>query len=584
MTLLPLESPSGNKVYIGPRPDLDAKTFDALNIKTAIVFLSEEELAAKPINPFYTERKVNQILFPIPESGTPPSIEAVHKLFSETLLKALESGNVYMHCKLGKGRTGLMVSCGIMLKQQVDSKAAVGIAKGFIPALDLSLSQILFLTKFQQAYVKSAAGPSGASSAVAPKEMPSAFALSPSPASMASASSAANPFAKHLLPFKSKAGFELYAGPCPKLMPSLANHPEKTFKTVAILLSEGECAALGIKAYYDSRGIKQIYLPIADSGVPASVEKGREFIEQIFKALEEGNLYLHCKLGRGRTGLVMTCIAILKKALTAEEAFAFTKKYIVDVALSGAQIEYYNKFHTAYGSQEDSKEKPSTSAGPAGKPLTVAVVPDVAPSAQSSALAVAPDLPPVPLLVSPANAGPAAVVTPPKPKAPSFAKNVLPFETPAEFKLHAGTCPTVYPKKELKPLFKTVAAIVTEDEAAALGLKDYYTSIGIEQMYFPISDQGVPESAAKTLAFIEQLYAAVETGHVYMHSCGTADRTGLIIACMAIVKKGMTGDEALVYTRSLVPKVMTKSPAQEQFVRDFYEQFNKKQEDPSEQS
>lgn len=587
MTCLPLESPSGHKIYIGPRPDAapddaDAKKFDALQIKTAIVFLSDKEKADKPIDPFYTARKINQLNFPIPDAGTPSSVEAVNKLFTEVLPKAIEEGNVYMHCKFGRGRTALMVTCGIILKKGLDAKSAITAAGNLVSGLSFSKEQYGFLNQFEKAHGPSKkaaaiqAGPSASSSS-----HPALAAAQVGPSASSSAPIDANPFAKHLLPFKSVSGFELYASPCPKLAPWLGD-PEKMFTTVAVLLSQEECTKYDIKNYYDSRNIQQIYFPIPDAGTPDSVEKAHEFIEQLFKALEEGNLCLHCRLGKGRTALMLACIAIQKKGMTAKEALAFTQNHIYAVTLATGQQKfinsyyatYYSKASTLYYSKADAKQP--TEKAPVDTSAVSLLIDYVAKPSEKSLADASSGTGAGSLGKSPVVAGPNEVVTPPKPKVP-FAKQTLPFETGSEFKLYAGTCPTVYPKKELKPHFKTVAAVLTDDEAVALGLKEHYTSIEIEQIYFSFSEQGVPESAAKTQEFIEQLYTAAATGHVYIHSCGTPDRTGLILACMAILKKGMSGEEALVYARSLISKVMTKSPAQEEFVRSFGALIGKKE-------
>lgn len=407
MTALPIPSASGNKVYIGPRPDgqasklntgklsltevqklaayqVDAAKFDSLKIKTAIVFISEKELAAKPIAPFYTERNVNVILFPIPEGGVPPSTEKVKELV-EQMLKALTEGNVYMHCGTGTGRTGLMVACGIVLTQKLSAKNAFNLTGQLIPAFNLSHLQRAFLVQFseacgnKEAVVKKVATPAPAGKAApAPSSLSSVssaevetdpaaeFVMVPFDESAAapviSASSSAGPaapivqaapthgFEKYEMPFTSDAGFKLYAGPSPKVYKAPKKH-EDLFKTAAVLLSDAEKIKHGTQAYYSSKNITQISLPIPDMGTPDSFEAVDAFIESVFKALEEGNVYMHCGLGKGRTGLMLACMAVRKKGMTGEDAIVFTHGSISGSLTSASQREYVKKYYNDHVKQ-----------------------------------------------------------------------------------------------------------------------------------------------------------------------------------------------------------------------------------------
>ena len=62
----------------------------------------------------------------------------------------------------------------------------------------------------------------------------------------------------------------------------------------------------------------------------------------------------------------------------------------------------------------------------------------------------------------------------------------------------------------------------------------------------PIRDVDVPRSPAEMIAILDVIDAALEQGHlVYIHCWGGVGRTGTVVGCY-FVRRGSTGQEALV--------------------------------------
>lgn len=155
------------------------------------------------------------------------------------------------------------------------------------------------------------------------------------------------------LPFDFISGFKLYAGPCPD--PQLSILENLQIKTAAILLDPTFCDFL--RERYIQHRIQQIYCPIPDFGVPKSTKAINRFIKKVFKALEKGNVYLHCLSGRGRTGMIVACISVLKKGLSGDQAISFTRSIIRGAIETEPQERFILQFSRDYGLFSSSEQK-----------------------------------------------------------------------------------------------------------------------------------------------------------------------------------------------------------------------------------
>lgn len=348
--MLPFESSSGHKVFIGSRPSTMPEYFSAPHserfkqeIQTAVVILEESDGTMPPIRHYYEKQQIEVIYFPIPSKDVPSSVEQMHQ-FMQLLFKALETGNVFLHCNTFQLRTGLILACMAVFKKAMTGDEANTFAGKFMFGLS-TYAQKEFVQRFYQAYGSkedSKAAPAPAAR-VLPRQSFSGHQLYDSAAFKLS-----NEFSQNLLPFKSQAGFELYAGP--NLSKSFKK-PEKVFKTVAILMTPEEIADTNVTEYYNLRGIKQIYLPIPDrkeKGPTPTAEQTLEFIDRMFQALEAGNVYLQCKSGIGRVAIMLACIAIVKNGMKESAAVDFAEKYILAGIAFEFEKDYVHQFYLDY--------------------------------------------------------------------------------------------------------------------------------------------------------------------------------------------------------------------------------------------
>jgi len=84
--------------------------------------------------------------------------------------------------------------------------------------------------------------------------------------------------------------------------------------TVISLLGEGELPPALARAYSDG-GLALRRFSIDDFGIPADAAAFRSFLEQVLAGLRAGEgIYLHCAMGRGRTGTALACLLALAGA------------------------------------------------------------------------------------------------------------------------------------------------------------------------------------------------------------------------------------------------------------------------------
>ncbi len=84
--------------------------------------------------------------------------------------------------------------------------------------------------------------------------------------------------------------------------------------TVVSLLGEGELPA-ALEGAYGDAGLALLRFPIADFGVPENAAAFRSFLERVLAAMRAGEgIYVHCAMGRGRTGTALACLLALAGA------------------------------------------------------------------------------------------------------------------------------------------------------------------------------------------------------------------------------------------------------------------------------
>ena len=84
--------------------------------------------------------------------------------------------------------------------------------------------------------------------------------------------------------------------------------------TVVSLLGEGELPP-ALEGAYGDAGLALLRFPIADFGVPENAAAFRSLLERVLAALRAGDgIYIHCAMGRGRTGTAVACLLALAGA------------------------------------------------------------------------------------------------------------------------------------------------------------------------------------------------------------------------------------------------------------------------------
>jgi protein-tyrosine phosphatase len=120
-------------LYVGPQLNTTLKAkdlFQELEIKTAVVLRHDPG----SIQAAYKHLGVNALHFPIPPEKPPGSLEEMQFL-ADRVKKAIKTGNIFMHCEAGKGRTGTVAAC---LRSTFDptvksAEEAISLTRALIP-------------------------------------------------------------------------------------------------------------------------------------------------------------------------------------------------------------------------------------------------------------------------------------------------------------------------------------------------------------------------------------------------------------------------------------------------------------------
>ncbi len=92
---------------------------------------------------------------------------------------------------------------------------------------------------------------------------------------------------------------------------------------------------------YNEMEFTVIKFPIRDFQVPKSKEDTRKLIDTILNTTHEGNnVLIHCMAGRGRTGLILACMAKKILKMESEQAIEWVRQYIPNAVETSDQKEF----------------------------------------------------------------------------------------------------------------------------------------------------------------------------------------------------------------------------------------------------
>lgn len=118
----------------------------------------------------------------------------------------------------------------------------------------------------------------------------------------------------------------------------------------------------------------------------------------------------------------------------------------------------------------------------------------------------------------------------------------------------------------------SVVVMLTDDDEAwdATGrdLRQVYSQAGLQVIYSPVDDFGIPQPQAFRSAVAEARRALEHGQNLAVHCYAGLGRTGTFLACLATEVLGMDAPQAVSWVRSYIPGAVENS-RQVQFVREY---------------
>jgi len=129
---------------------------------------------------------------------------------------------------------------------------------------------------------------------------------------------------------------------------------------------------------------------------------------------------------------------------------------------------------------------------------------------------------------------------------------------------------TVYEKyKENDIAVIVILASVAECiQKASRNLPDLYKEDGFQVIHLPVDDYTVPTKNDLDKALLVILEYAEKGQNIVIHCSAGIGRTGMFTACLARFILGLTGEEAITWTRQFIPGAV-ETHEQRQMVKDY---------------
>lgn len=121
----------------------------------------------------------------------------------------------------------------------------------------------------------------------------------------------------------------------------------KKVNSIISLLEKSEIIELGLlreEELCQQHHIEFLHFPIADRNVPQNLQHFKSFVEQIITHLQQDKtLVVHCRMGIGRTSLLIASILKYQQSKSAGEIFNYLSEIrTLNVPDTNKQVEWVN--------------------------------------------------------------------------------------------------------------------------------------------------------------------------------------------------------------------------------------------------
>ncbi|PJD95805.1 MAG: hypothetical protein CK425_07830 [Parachlamydia sp.] len=113
-----------------------------------------------------------------------------------------------------------------------------------------------------------------------------------------------------------------------------------------VILCASQETSVNLEAFYQEANVNVIAFPIKDFSIPPKMDL-LELVEKVMRIAQtpEQNILIHCKAGIGRTGLVLTCIAMEQfPEKSGKEAIGWVRRFVPEAVETPPQILFVEEY------------------------------------------------------------------------------------------------------------------------------------------------------------------------------------------------------------------------------------------------